>query len=104
MIIPARTLVEIDVRAANRDPAAAGACPHALEPERARAAKTAASLMSFGDGPHRCPGAPVALQETAIFLDRLFAASGLRLERKPDIRWNPVIGSYELRGAVVSVD
>jgi cytochrome P450 len=100
--IPARTLVEIDVRAANRDPAVAGACPHALDPERARAAKAPASMMSFGDGPHRCPGAPVALQETAIFLERLLRVPGLRLDRQPTIAWNPVIASYELRGAVIA--
>jgi len=102
--IPARTLVEIDVRAANRDPDVAGSCPHAIDPDRLRAARAPASMMSFGDGPHRCPGALVALQETAIFLDRLLRVPGLRLERKPAIDWNPVIASYQLREAVIAVD
>jgi cytochrome P450 len=99
--IPAQTLVEIDVTAANRDATAAGPCPHQLDPDRARAAKVAASLMSFGDGPHRCPGAPVALQEAAIFLDQLLRVPGLRLERPPTMTMNPVSTGYELRNAVI---
>jgi cytochrome P450 len=34
------------------------------------------SLMSFLDGPHRCPGAAVALLESAIFLDHLLGFLG----------------------------
>jgi cytochrome P450 len=103
MTAPAGTLVAIDIRAANGDPAAAGACPFRLDADRApAAAKAAASLMSFGDGPHRCPGAAVALQETSIFLDRLLRVSGVRLERAPTVNWNPLIAAYELRGAVVA--
>jgi cytochrome P450 len=100
--IPARTLVEIDVAAANRDEAAAGSCPHQLDPDRARAGKVSASLMSFGDGPHRCPGAAVALQEAAIFLDQLFRVPGLRLEESPTMTMNPVSSGYELRDAVIA--
>jgi cytochrome P450 len=99
--IPARALVEIDVGAANRDAAAAGACPHQLDPDRARLAKGSASLMSFGDGPHRCPGASVALQEAAIFLDHLLRVPGLRLVQPPTVTMNPVSTGYELRDAVI---
>ncbi|MET0674493.1 MAG: cytochrome P450 [Bradyrhizobium sp.] len=101
MTIPARTLVEIDIGAANRDEAAAGSCPYQLDPDRVRAAKVSASLMSFGDGPHRCPGASVALQEAAIFLDHLLRVPGLRLERPPTVTTNPVSTGYELRDAVI---
>ena len=62
------------------------------------------SLISFGDGPHRCPGASVALQEAAIFLDRLFRVPGIKLKNPPVLAWNPTIAGYELRGAVVTVD
>jgi cytochrome P450 len=99
--IPARSLMEIDIGAANRDAAAAGPCPHQLDPDRARAAKVSASLLSFGDGPHRCPGASVALQEAAIFLDHLLHVPGLRLERSPTVTTNPVSTGYELRDAVI---
>jgi cytochrome P450 len=68
MVIPAGALVKVDVRAANTDPAVAGPCPFKVDARRVvEASKASDSLMSFGDGPHRCPGAAVALQETAIF-------------------------------------
>jgi cytochrome P450 len=101
-IIPARTLIEIDVQASNRDECAAGAEPNGLDPDRVRGAKVPSSLMSFGDGPHRCPGASVALQEAAIFLDRLMRLSDLRLEQPPTRRMNPLIASYELREAIIT--
>ncbi len=100
--IPAGTLIDMDVRAANADPVAAGECPHMLLPERA-AVKGLQGSMSFGDGNHRCPGATVALQETAIFLDRLFRVPGLRLEKAPDLEWNTLTVGYELRDAIVAV-
>jgi hypothetical protein len=103
LVIPARSLVEIDIDAANRDFAAAGACPHELDPDRARAAKVPASLMSFGDGPHRCPGASVALHEAAIFLDQLLRIEGVRLERPPTVTVNPISTGYELRNAVIAM-
>jgi cytochrome P450 len=58
--------------------------------------------MSFGDGRHRCPGAAIALQESAIFLDQLFRAPGIRLAQAPTIASNWVVESYELRGAIVT--
>ncbi|MBV9560937.1 MAG: cytochrome P450 [Bradyrhizobium sp.] len=103
LVIPARSLVEIDIDAANRDIEAVGACPHELDPDRARGAKVAGSVMSFGDGPHRCPGASVALHEAAIFLDRLLRIPGLRLERPPTVTTNPVSTGYELRNAVIAI-
>jgi len=103
IVIPSGSLLVIDLRAANTDPAAAGACPFSLTPDRARPdAKAAASLMSFGDGPQRCPGASVALLETALFLGRLLRVPGIRLEKPPSVTWNVPISSYELRGAVIS--
>ncbi|MGA7807594.1 cytochrome P450 [Bradyrhizobium sp.] len=104
LVIPAQSLVEIDIDAANRDSAAAGACPHELDPDRARSAKVPASLMSFGDGPHRCPGASVALHEAAIFLDQLLRIEGIRLERQPTVTMNPISTGYELRNAVIAMD
>jgi cytochrome P450 len=101
-MIRAGTLLEIDVRAVNLDPAAAGTCPHSLNPDRRiQDRRLPGSLMSFGDGPHRCPGAAVALQESAIFLDHLFRVPGIRLAQMPTITSNPLVESYELRGAIV---
>lgn len=104
VVIPARTVVEIDVRAANRDPAAVGASPHDLDPDRVRAARVSPSVMAFGDGPHRCPGASVALQETAIFLGHLLQVPGLHLEQAPVMSSNVLTSGYELRNAVITVE
>jgi cytochrome P450 len=101
--IPAGALVKVDVRAANTNSVAAGVCPFQLDADRHGGAnKASASLMSFGDGPHRCPGASVALQETAIFLERLLRVPNVHLVRAPAVGWNPLISSYELRGALIA--
>jgi cytochrome P450 len=60
--------------------------------------------MSFGDGPHKCPGATVAIQETAIFLGHLLAIPGLRLAKPPEMSWNTTTAGYVLRGAVLVVE
>jgi cytochrome P450 len=101
--VSAGTLLTIDIRAVNADPAAAGVCPHRLDPDRQiQDHRLPGSLMSFGDGAHRCPGAAIALQESAIFLNQLFRIPGIRLARAPTISSNSVVESYELRGAVVT--
>jgi cytochrome P450 len=103
LTIPAGALVKVDVRATNTNSVAAGGCPFQLDADRkVNPTKTSASLMSFGDGPHRCPGAAVALQETAIFLERLLRVPNIHLVRAPKVGWNPLISSYELRGAVIA--
>jgi hypothetical protein len=100
--IPAGTLIDLDIRAANSDPVAAGACPYQIMPDRAPA-KGPVGSMSFGDGNHRCPGATVALQETAIFLDRLFRVPNLRMVKPPKMEWNTLTVGYELRDAIIAV-
>ncbi|MCV0383050.1 MAG: cytochrome P450 [Erythrobacter sp.] len=93
--------VAIDIRAANGDSAAMGQCPHRLDPDRTRAERVGGPGLAFGDGPHRCPGASVAMLEAAIFLDRLLAVPGIALEKAPTMTWNPLVSGYELRGCVV---
>ena len=94
----------IDVRAANTDETVTGACPFAVDADRTISAKYGGAVMAFGDGEHRCPGAQVAMHETAIFLEALFAVPGLRLVRAPTVGWNPLITGYELRGAALICD
>jgi cytochrome P450 len=101
--VAANELVCISLRDANTDEAITGACPYELDPDRAKRVKMIGSYMSFGDGPHRCPGSQVALHETRIFLDRLFRIPGLQLKNPPNVTWNQQIQGYELHGAVVSV-
>jgi cytochrome P450 len=94
----------ISLRDANTDETITGPCPYELDPDRAKRVKMIGSYMSFGDGPHRCPGSQVALHETRIFLDRLFRVPGIRLKSVPNVTWNQQIQGYELHGAVVAID
>lgn len=106
--LTANTTYALDIRAANFS-AEAGSCPFAIDPDRVRKSGATPDKsgrnssgfvhLSFGDGPHRCPGAPVALHLARIFLDRLLRVPGVRLEQEPTIGWNEARSSYELRGA-----
>ena len=100
--IPAGTLIDMDIRAANSDPTVAGECPFQLKPNR-NDGKALQGQMSFGDGHHRCPGATVAMQETAIFLDRLLRIPNLKMTAAPALAWNTLTVGYELRDAVITV-
>lgn len=98
--IPAGAVVEIDVGTANLDARAVGPDPERLCPSRAgRVARGADAppVLSFGDGPHRCPGADIAILETDVFLARLFAEPGLRMRAAPRVSFQRALGSYELR-------
>ena len=52
-------------------------------------------VLSFGDGHHRCPGGPLAILESDIFLQRLLALD-LVADGPPRVRWNPVSQGYDL--------
>jgi cytochrome P450 len=97
-VIPAGAKVDIGVAAANLDPAAVGADGGAVCPARPLAEGVADAGLSFGDGPHRCPGAYIAIQETDIFLTKLFALPGLRMVTPPKVGIRAEIASYELTG------
>ncbi len=94
----------IDIRAANVDESVTGACPFAVDPERAKRQQETGRYLSFGDGPHTCPGWQVALHETRVFLAALFRVPGVTLEREPDMSWNAQLGSYELRNADITCE
>ncbi|WP_245979445.1 cytochrome P450 [Streptomyces diacarni] len=102
--VPAGSLVEIRVDDANLDTDAFGAAPERVCPARGADGHVPGPGLSFGDGPHKCPGAAVAIQETDIFLTRLFALPGLRTRGEPTVRVKESLGSYEVRGLVVTVD
>jgi len=102
--IPAGARVDIAVATANLDPDAVGADPAALCPARPMADGVGDAGLSFGDGAHRCPGAYIAIQETDIFLTKLFALPGLRMVAEPSVRLMPEIASFELVGLRVAVD
>lgn len=94
----------IDIRNVNVDEAAVGECPLAIDPQRSKRQRMPSNWMSFADGPHRCPGAQVALHETRIFIDALFRLPGIRLAKPPKMSWLEEINGYELHGAVVECD
>ncbi|WP_431876493.1 cytochrome P450 [Amycolatopsis sacchari] len=99
--VPAGSRVEVLVDEANADPAAVGDEPLTLCPERT--VPNPAGL-SFGDGPHRCPGAHIAMLETDVLLTRLFALDGFRLEGEPRVTYRDEIGGCEIRGLVAVAD
>lgn len=92
----------VDLRAANLDAAVVGDDPEAIDIERAARRRMTSSWMSFGDGPHRCPGAQLALHETRVFLDALLRVPGIRLANPPEPRWTGT--TYELHGAFIECD
>ena len=79
-------------------PDAGGVCP-----ARPMADGVSDEGLSFGDGAHRCPGAYIAIQETDIFLTKLFALPGLRMVQEPTVRMRPEIATFELGGMRVVV-
>jgi cytochrome P450 len=101
--IPAGSRVDVGVAAANMDTGAVGADPGAVCPARPMADGVGDAGLSFGDGPHRCPGAYIAIQETDIFLSKLFAMPGLRMVQAPTVGIRPEIASYELSGLRVAI-
>ncbi|GAA4871633.1 cytochrome P450 [Saccharopolyspora cebuensis] len=101
--IPAGEVIDIAVTETNADPAAVGAEPERVCPGRSLSGGAVASGLSFGDGPHKCPGATVAILEADTFLTTLFALPGIRMDTPPQVSMNEAIGGYELRGMVVAI-
>jgi cytochrome P450 len=97
-------LYAINLRKANTDTAVVGDRPYEIDPDRPKRMKAAGAWMSFGDGPHRCPGSQVALHETRVFIDRLLRVPGIRLEKTPEMVLSVQTQGYELRGAIVACD
>ncbi|MEU4086594.1 cytochrome P450 [Streptomyces aureus] len=102
--VPAGALVDILVDEANTDPDAVGTTPKAVCPGRPATTGRYAAALSFGDGPHRCPGADIAMMETNVFLGHLFALEGIRMLTTPRVTFQDEIGGYVIRGLRVAVD
>lgn len=103
--IPAGSRLDLHIHGANLDEAVTGPQPEAICPGRLILDKqTTAAVLSFGDGHHRCPGQFIAIQETDIFLRRLLALPGLRLEKAPTVTWDELTAGYVLRDCIISDD
>lgn len=103
-LVPAGTSLTIDVRKANTDEAVTGPCPHLIDAHRAASRTPGSSYMSFGDGPHRCPGAQLGLAEARVFLDRLLRLPNLRFTKEPKMAWFKPIASYVFLEAELTCD
>jgi cytochrome P450 len=102
--IPQGALMDLHIHAANADERIVGEHPFAICPDRQlHGERVSPELLSFGDGAHRCPGSYTALQETDIFLLRLLALDGLRIEQAPTLTWNELVTGYELRDFPITI-
>lgn len=87
--------IELQLRRTNADRPVVGEQPDGLCPGRLLPAAVPPVLLSFGDGHHRCPGGPLAILESDIFLRRLLALDVVA-DGPPRVRWNPVSQGYDL--------
>lgn len=90
-------LVDVSVRSANADPEAVGEHPLGLCPGRELPPGVNATVLSFGDGAHKCPGQPLAMLESDVLLTRLLARAP-RIVAEPELGWDNLIEGFWLRG------
>jgi cytochrome P450 len=94
----------VSLRHANHDPSAVGECPHAIDLARKEKLGDQAPMMSFGNGVHRCPGSPLAINETLFLLDRMLRVPGIRLASQPEIEWEPNVSTFVISNVLVECD
>ncbi|MFC9437197.1 cytochrome P450 [Nocardia sp. NPDC057030] len=97
--IPAGNLIDIALDVANIDKKTIGPQPLTVWPHR----QSVDAGLSFGTGPHRCPGAHIAVLETDVFLWKLFELDGVQMVSPPHVSFDDVLGSYMLRGLTVAL-
>lgn len=101
-VIEPGDLVDVQVRSTNVDPDVI-ADPESLCPHRELPRGVRDTVLTFGDGAHRCPGEPLALLEADVLLIDLLARRP-RLVREPRLGWDDLVAGYELRGMRVALD
>jgi cytochrome P450 len=102
--IPVDARIEFHVYDVNADARSVSDEPERLHPHRDLEKGTYRSLIGFGSGPHRCAGEHLAIAETDVFIRKLLALKGLRIEKQPDIIYNKSVEGYELNDMIVAVD
>lgn len=95
---PAGTTFALNIQTANADPAVMGDDAEQICPHRSLPRGVQAQGLAFGDGPHRCPGAFLAIKESDMFLRRLLLWNDLEIVRHPNVGYNEIVKGYELRG------
>lgn len=105
IVIPAGSLIDLNIHSANTDVEIVGAYPLQICPGRKMSKeRIPAEMVSFGDGYHRCPGSYLAIQETDMLLTRLLALEGLSMKQQPQVGWKELIAGYELRHFMLALD
>lgn len=94
-VIAPTMLIDFDLRSTNSDAGVVGERGEQLCPGRDLPPAVPPTLLSFGDGNHRCPGAPLAIMESEVFLTALFAHD-IAAAGPPHVDWNPVSQGYGL--------
>src|SRR5262249_3749278 len=102
--MPAGALIVFHVYDINVDSRVLGEEPLRLKAGREVERSVSRSLVSFGAGPHRCAGEFIALAETDVFVRRLLALPGIRIESGPALSRNELVDGYELRRTTIAVD
>jgi cytochrome P450 len=102
--IPVNAKIEFHVYDVNADSQAVGESPEKNCPHRELDKSTYRSLIGFGSGPHRCAGEHLAIAESDIFIRKLLALKGLRVERQADIKFNKTVEGYEVDNYIVAID
>ncbi|MBC7877716.1 MAG: cytochrome P450 [Anaerolineales bacterium] len=102
--IPTDAKIEFHVYDVNADAQSVEAEPERLHPHRDLEKGTYRSLIGFGSGPHRCAGEHLAIAETDVFIRKLLALKGLRIEKQPDIIYNKTVEGYEINDLIIAVD
>ena len=98
-------LIHLFVQDVNTDESVVGEGSLALCPMRDMHKQVVMpSVMSFGDGHHRCPGAYVSLQETDVLLQHLLPLDGLRIVQEPRVGWSKTASGPVLSDFIVALD
>ncbi len=79
--IPAGAIVQLSIAAANRDSS------HFPDPDRFDLRRNAGRIMSFGHGPHGCPGARLAREQSVIAVRVLFERLQEMHIADQEVRW-----------------
>lgn len=100
--IDAGETVFIHLDIVNQDKTVVGENEDAVCPMRDIEKSPYASVVAFGDGPHRCPGAYVAIQESDVFLHKLMRLDGLRLVSEPHVEYGGIHEGYHISNFKIS--
>lgn len=95
-------LIDLYIRHTNADPEAVGDEPLNLCPGRDLPRGVNETVMSFGDGAHKCPGQHLAISESDALLRRLLARD-VSIIREPTMGWDELISGYMLRGFALRI-